>query len=415
MSAFLLFLSDFVFLYPLLMSFMWMVGGVIFYWRHERGQYKSPELEEYPLFSIMIPAHNESHQIANTVNELLHIDYPNYEIIIVDDGSTDDTAAIAHGLCEKHEQVRGVYLRDNQGKAAALNQACLATRGDYILTLDADALLDDQALKWMAWHFNKFPRVGAVTGNPRVLNRTTLLAKIQTGEYATIIGLIKRAQRIWGKVMTVSGVIAAFRKQALISVDFWDAGMSTEDIAITWKLERKFWDIRFEPRATCWILVPETLGGIWSQRLRWSMGGIEVLLRHMDIWKSWKQRRLWPVYLEYLLSSIWAYCFYLIVVIWAYQAIFNIFEPIRFAPPLPPAWTGSILALACLVLFWVSLLLDSAYDRKMFRYLFWVIWYPFMYWILSATAVVAAVPKVLFGKGQRGTWTSPDRGIHLKW
>jgi len=415
MRAFLLFLSDFVFLYPLLMSFMWMVGGVIFYWRHERGQYKPPDLEEYPLFSIMIPAHNESHQITNTVNELLHIDYPNYEIIIVDDGSTDGTAAIAHGLCEKHEQVRGVYLRDNQGKAAALNQACLITRGDYILTLDADALLDDQALKWMAWHFNKFPRVGAVTGNPRVLNRTTLLAKIQTGEYATIIGLIKRAQRIWGKVMTVSGVITAFRKQALVSVDFWDAGMSTEDIAITWKLERKFWDIRFEPRAICWILVPETLGGIWSQRLRWSMGGIEVLLRHMDIWKSWKQRRLWPVYLEYLLSSIWAYCFYLIIAIWAYQAIFNIFEPIRFAPPLPPAWTGSILALACLVLFWVSLLLDSAYDRKMFRYLFWVIWYPFMYWILSATAVVAAVPKVLFGKGQRGTWTSPDRGIHLKW
>jgi len=95
MRAFLLFLSDFVFLYPLLMSFMWMVGGVIFYWRHERGQYKPPDLEEYPLFSIMIPAHNESHQITNTVNELLHIDYPNYEIIIVDDGSTDGTAAIA--------------------------------------------------------------------------------------------------------------------------------------------------------------------------------------------------------------------------------------------------------------------------------------------------------------------------------
>ncbi len=415
MRAFLQFLSDFVFLYPLLMSFMWMVGGIIFYWRLERRHREPPVLEEYPMFSIIVPAHNEERQIANTVRELLDVDYPNYEIIVVDDGSTDNTASIVHDLCQKHEPVRGIYLRENQGKGRALNQACLMTRGDYILTLDADALLDSQALKWMAWHFNKFPRVGAVTGNPRVLNRTTLLAKIQTGEYATIIGLIKRAQRIWGKVMTVSGVVAAFRKQALISVGFWDPGMSTEDIAITWKLEKKFWDVRFEPRATAWILVPETLQGIWNQRVRWAMGGIEVLLKNKDVWKSWKQRRLWPVYLEYMLSSVWAYCFYLIIVIWGIQAIFNIFEPVRFNPPLPPMWTGSVLALACLVLFWVSLVLDYDYDKKMLRYLFWVIWYPFLYWILSATSVVVAVPRVLFGKEKRGVWASPDRGIHLKW
>jgi len=414
MAEFLQFLSDFVFFYPLFMSLVWMAGGVIFYWRHERRKKQPPLLENYPKFSIIVPAHNEGGHIRNTVEQLLEVDYPDYEIIVVDDGSTDDTAEIIHAMCQEHDVVRGAYMRQNQGKAAALNTACLISKGEYLLTMDADALLDPQALKWMAWHFIKFPRVGAVTGNPRVLNRTTLLAKIQTGEFATIIGMIKRAQRIWGKVMTVSGVIAAFRKEALLSVEFWDEGMQTEDIAVTWKLERKFWDVRFEPHATAWILVPETLKGLFNQRLRWAQGGIEVLLRHGDIWKHWNQRRLWPVFLEYLMSTTWAYAFWTLIGIWAYQAAFNIFEPIRFNPPLPPMWTGSVLAMACLILFFVGLILESDYDKKMPKYLFWVIWYPFIYWIVNVATAPLAVPKAIFNRNRSGTWISPDRGIHLK-
>ena len=232
------FINDFVYLYPLLMSFVWMIGGLIFYWRLERGFRNPPALKEWPPFSVLIPCHNEEGQISDTINQILELDYLQYEIIAIDDGSTDKTAEILHGLCKRHERVRAVYLTENQGKAAALNMGCLAAKNELLLTIDADALLDPQALKWMAWHFARGPRVGAVTGNPRVLNRTTLLAKIQTGEYSTIIGLIKRTQRIMGKVLTVSGVIAAFRRQALLSVGFWDTDMVTEDIDSTWKLEK---------------------------------------------------------------------------------------------------------------------------------------------------------------------------------
>ncbi|MDX8411106.1 MAG: poly-beta-1,6-N-acetyl-D-glucosamine synthase [Mariprofundaceae bacterium] len=414
MAEFLQFLSDFVFFYPLFMSIVWMVGGIIFYWRYERKKKTPPSLEDYPMFSVVVPAHNEGEHIRNTIEQLLKLDYPEYEIIVVDDGSSDNTAEIIHLLCKGHDAVRGVYMRQNQGKAVALNTACLISKGEYLLTIDADALLDPQALKWMAWHFKKFPRVGAITGNPRVLNRTTLLAKIQTGEFATIIGMIKRSQRIWGKVMTVSGVIAAFRKEALLSVEFWDEGMQTEDIAVTWKLERKFWDVRFEPHATAWILVPETLKGLFQQRLRWAQGGIEVLLRHGDIWKHWNQRRLWPVFLEYLMSTTWAYAFWTLIGIWAYQAVFNVFEPMRFNPPLPPMWTGSVLAMACLLLFFVGLILEADYDKQMPKYLFWVIWYPFIYWIVNVATAPLAVPKAIFNKNRSGIWTSPDRGIHLK-
>ncbi len=286
------FVNDFVYLYPLLMSFVWMIGGIIFYRRLERRITTPAVLDEYALFSIVIPCHNEERQIGDTIEQLLKLDYPDYEIIAVDDGSTDKTASILKDLCNKYKRVRAVYLKDNQGKGAALNMGCMVSRGDLILTIDADTLLDPEALKWMAWHFYKFPRVGAITGNPRVLNRTTLLAKIQTGEYATIIGLIKRAQRLLGKVLTVSGVIAAFRKQAVASVGFWDTDMLTEDIDITWKLEKQFWDVRYEPRAISWVLVPETIRGLWRQRLRWAQGGIEVLRKHKDIWQDWRQRRL---------------------------------------------------------------------------------------------------------------------------
>ena len=410
--AALYFLNDFVYLYPLLMSFVWMIGGIIFAHRLEKKDAEPPKLEKYPPFSILIPCHNEENNIENTVKHLLGLNYPEYEIIIIDDGSTDNSPVVFKELCNQHPQVRAVYLKQNQGKAAALNNACMIAQNDLILTMDADAFIDPNALKWIAWHFVTGPRVGAVTGNPRVLNRTSLLAKIQTGEFSTIIGLIKRTQRILGKVLTVSGVIAAFRRQALLSVGFWDTDMVTEDIDVTWKLEKNFWDVRYEPSAICWILVPETLKGLWRQRLRWSQGGVEVLRKHFNIWTDYRQRRLWPVYTEYVVSVIWAYSFWGLVALWGLKTIFNHSLPFAVMAPVPPAWTGSMLALTCMMQFLASLYLDRIYEKKMFKYLFWVIWYPFMYWMISSFTLLFATPKALFKKkGTRAVWKSPDRGL----
>ena len=406
------YISDFIYLYPLMMSFVWMIGGLLFYWRHERRRQQAPVLETCPFFSILVPCHNEQDQIVDTVEQLLELTYPAYEIIVIDDGSTDMTANRLKELCRNHERLRGVYLKQNQGKAAALNIGTLVSKGELLLTLDADALLSPDSLQWIAWHFVNFPRVGAVTGNPRIINRTSLLAKIQTGEFATIIGLIKRTQRLLGKVLTVSGVIAAFRKTALHSAGFWDTDMVTEDIDITWKLEKQFWDVRYEPRAVCWIYVPETLKGLWRQRMRWSQGGVEVLKKHRGIWLNWRQRRLWPVYLESTVSVIWSYCFWAMVFLWLFSALFGLSPAVAAAPPLPPKWTGSVLALTCILQFSVSLYVDRSYEKKIFRYLFWVIWYPFMYWMISSFTVIFATPKAIFKrKGQRAVWKSPDRGL----
>ena len=409
-------ISDFVFFYPLTMSLVWIVGAVIFYWRNERGkQGQLPELVDAERFSILVPAHNEVRQIETTVERLLALNYPDYEVIVADDGSTDGTTELLHRLCAQHERLRAVYMAQNGGKAAALNAACAVSRGDYILTIDADAQLEPDALRWMAWHFQQSPRVGAVTGNPRVLNRTTLLAKIQTGEFATIVGLIKRAQRaMFGKVLTVSGVIAAFRKQALVDVGMWDTHMATDDIDISWRLQRRFWDIRYEPRAIIWMLVPETVTGLWHQRLRWSLGGVEVLKKNADIWKDWKQRRLYPVYLEYAASVVWSYCLWLIVALRTLQMGADLLFGIEFGRGANPSWIGASLALLCIAMFLISLVLDNAYEKQMVRYLFWVIWYPIAYWLINASTVVIGFAKVMLrkkGAQGQGVWQSPDRGI----
>jgi len=130
MLTFFQLVNDFVYLYPLLMSFVWVIGSLIFYWRLERGANDISTIKEFPFFSVLVPCHDEEAQIHNTVVQLLELDYPKYEIIVIDDGSTDTTASIIHELSEKHEQVRAAYLKENQGKAAALNIGCLIARAD---------------------------------------------------------------------------------------------------------------------------------------------------------------------------------------------------------------------------------------------------------------------------------------------
>ena len=304
-------LEYFIFYYPLIMSLVWIQGAIFYFFHREiQDDYEDlPDLTDFhPKVSILIPAHNEEEALTSTLTAALASVYPDFEVIVIDDASTDKTAQIIREFCARDPRMRAIFMERNAGKAAALNAALFASTGEIIVTIDADAWLHKNAVAWLVQHF-KGPRVGAVTGNPRVRNRTNLISKIQVGEFSSIVGMIKRSQRILGKVLTVSGVIAAFRKQALLDVDLWDSDMATDDINVTWKLERRFWDIRYEPNSLCWILVPDTIMGLFKQRVRWAQGGTEVLLKYKDVWRSWKQRRLWPVYIEYVLSIFWSYCF----------------------------------------------------------------------------------------------------------
>lgn len=407
-------LQDFAFAYPLFMAYVWMIGGIAYYLHWERSDSTSidrpPELPEYPGATIIVPAHNEGNNIRETVSALLALRYPLFEIVIVNDGSTDETARILDELAEAHAAIRVVHLQTNQGKAAAMRAGTLAANYEFLVCIDGDAVLDPNAVHWLMRHFVDGPRVGAVTGNPRIRTRSTLLGKIQVVEFSSIIGLIKRAQRVYGRVFTVSGVVAAFRKRALQRVGYWDLDMVTDDIDVSWKLQLDHWAIRFESHALCWILMPETLRGLWKQRLRWAQGGVEVIIKYFRLMFSWRQRHMWPVFIEFFTSVMWAYTMVGLGVAALLGQLFDL-------PSMPdpsewlPSWSGVFLGITCLLQFATSLTIDSRYERNLLKYYFWVIWYPFAYWLLIMLTAVVAVPKAMLKrKGTRAVWVSPDRG-----
>lgn len=408
MDNFAIYVSLFVFWYPLVMSIVWIIGGILFY--HRREKKTVLPLTATPMISILIPCYNEEDTIENTIERLNQLNYPNYEIIAINDGSKDRTEVILDNISKKYEKLRVIQLKTNAGKANALYLGLIASKGEFLVGLDADAYLDADALGYMIPHFitpRYGERVGAVTGNPRVRNRSSLLAKIQLCEFSSIISLIKRTQRLLGKVMTVSGVIVMFRKRALIDCGLWDRDLITEDIGVTWKLQKRFWDIRYEPRAICWMLVPETIVGLWKQRIRWAQGGLEVIMRHWDIFLDWRYRRLLPVYIEQIFSIFWAIAWIILFIITIVQIITG--KQTFF----PMFWQGQYLSLLCLVQFVVAMSLDKRYDERLLKYYLWAIWYPTFYWYFNALVILRAIPKTLFRDKRKkfAVWDSPDRGI----
>lgn len=120
--------SSFVFLYPVVMAFVWMIGGLYFYLRREHGAPRveePPALDSYPLVSLVVPCHDEGPNVRETVRSLLDQRYPQIEVVALDDGSTDDTGAILDALAATDPRLRVVHLAENQGKAVALRTAAL--------------------------------------------------------------------------------------------------------------------------------------------------------------------------------------------------------------------------------------------------------------------------------------------------
>lgn len=406
-------LFQFAFFYPIIMSFFWMSGGLYYYVRRERNARArtDPPPMEFPFASLLVPCHNESDNVHETIAAAMAQRYPDFEVIAINDGSTDDTADKLNHLAEQHPRLRVIHMDRNLGKANAMRMGALAAGSEYLVCIDGDAMLDEYAMHWMVWHLKSGPRVGAVTGNPRIRNRSTLLGRLQVAEFSSIIGMIKRAQRVYGRVFTVSGVISAFRRTALHRIGYWAEDMITEDIDISWRLQMDHWDIRYEPNALCFILMPETLKGLWRQRLRWAQGGVEVLMRHGALLLRWRKRRMWAVLLEYLLSVTWAYTMLFIIVLWALGKFFQL-PPQLQVLNLLPSWHGVILALVCMLQFASSMIIDRRYETGVGRNYFWVIWYPMVYWVLSLVTTVVAVPRtVMKQRRTRATWVSPDRGI----
>lgn len=393
--------------YPIVTSIMWVSTSLLFRWRWEPASATPPARSApWPFVTVLVPAHNEQAVIARSVAAMLQLDYPAFEVIVIDDGSTDATTAALRPLMAD-TRLRLVSKRQNEGKAMALNDALPLANGSLLLCLDADAEPDAQLLRWMVPHFDS-ARVAAVTGNPRVRNTDTALARLQAIEFSSIISLLRRAQRVWGRVVTVSGVVVGFRRDAVVDVGGFSPDMPTEDIELTWKLQKRYYDVRYEPRALCWMTVPLSWRGLFRQRLRWARGLMQVLHKHADVIVTWKRRRMWPVFVESVLSILWALCFVLLTLVWT--ASYAVGMPPVGASPIPNLW-GMAIATICLLQLLTGAIVDRRYDHGILRSLPYAVWYPLLYWAFLALTTVLSLPY-LFRRPVQGPvrWTTAREG-----
>ena len=404
----------FLFGYPFIMSWYWMAGGALFYFTREissDAQGGPQPGESWRPISILVPCYNEGDNAEETLGTAAAVDYPEFEIIAINDGSRDNTAEVLDRLATRIPNLRVVHLAANQGKATALNTGSLLAKHELLVCIDGDALLDPQALYWVARDFRR-ATVGGIAGNPRIRNRTSLLGRLQVGEFSSIIGLIRRAQTTYGRLFTVSGVICAFRKRALNEAGWWSPRTITDDIDVTWRLQCAGWRVTYEPHTIAWILMPETLKGLWKQRLRWAEGGVQMMVDFFGRMVRCTSPSLLPTYINYLLSMLWAY-------VMTFSLIIGILWTVGLAPPkvlpgfqLIPEWWGLTLTITYLAQALVSHLLERRFEPHMLRSLFWIIWYPMAFWMINTATAVAALPIALLRpRKERTTWVSPDRGL----
>ena len=232
--------------------------------------------------TVLVPAYNEAAVIQPAIRSLLELDYPAYEVLVVDDGSTDETYARAAELegFYGHAAVR-VVSKANAGKAAALNTGIALARTPFVLCMDGDSRLSRETLRSAMRHFAD-PRVGAVAGNVKVVNRGNLWARLQALEYIEGLNMARRAQGFLRAVNIIPGPLGVFRREALLAAGGYDTDTFAEDADLTLKLLTSGWHVVYEDRAVAYTEAPEALLDLIKQRYRWTRGILQALRKRAD-------------------------------------------------------------------------------------------------------------------------------------
>ena len=241
--------------------------------------------ERWELFpiSIIVPAYNEADVIDGALASLTGLDYPELEVVVVDDGSTDETLRVAAAWEGRHgsTEIRVVTKR-NGGKAAALNTGIAASKYPFIFCMDADSYLEPHTLRQAMRQFDD-PSVGAVAGNVKVENRVGVLTRLQALEYIEGLNLPRRAQGFMAAVNIVPGPVGLFRREALREVGGYDTDTFAEDADLTLKLVAAGWKVVYEDTAIAWTQAPETWLDLIQQRYRWTRGILQSLRKRKGL------------------------------------------------------------------------------------------------------------------------------------
>ncbi len=298
-----------------------------------------------PPIALLAPAYNEALTIVESVRSLLSLQYPNFEIVVVNDGSTDTTLHVlieafglkpidrSHDLAVPHAPIIGLYGSANQprlvvvdkqngGKADALNAGINVSRAPIICSMDADSLLEPDALLRAVRPFVDDPiRTIAVGGTVRIANGCRIdhgqvaevrvpsnpLALLQTVEYLRAFLMARLAWSRVNALTIISGAFGLFRRANVIEVGGYTRGTVGEDMELVVKLHRLMRDqkrpyrVAFIPEPVCWTEAPETLSVLGRQRSRWHRGALETFESHRDMLFNRRYGRVGTVGFGYIL------------------------------------------------------------------------------------------------------------------
>ncbi len=344
-----------------------------------------------PFVSIIIPAYNEGLNLKASVESLLKLNYPNYELIIVNDGSKDNTKEVGKSLVGMQNGLTSkikvsLINKPNGGKAKALNAGIQYSTADFVVCMDGDSVLTPDTLKNAVSHFSD-PNVGAVAGNVKIANRKRWLTDLQALEYVEGLNLARAAQGYVRMVNIIPGPIGIFRKEALKDVGYYSSDTFAEDADLTLKILSLGWKVNYEPNAQALTEAPVKLHQLLKQRYRWTRGILQAMRKHKKhlvnptlnfnntivLWGMFYESLLWPA------MNIFANLFFISV------AVFNDMSSLIFY------WWASIALLD-----FMSAVYCIAVEKEEFRLVPWALVYRMVFVLLiDVTKVMATVEEFL--------------------
>lgn len=289
----------------------------------ERNVGGEERARELPFISVIVPAYNEEDVIEGALASLAALEYPELEVLVIDDGSTDDTLQKASEWEGRHDNVEfRVFTKSNGGKATALNTGIGLARHPFLLCMDADSRLEPGALQRAMQQFSD-PSVGGVAGNVKVGNRGKLITRLQALEYVEGLNLPRRAQGFMAAVNIIPGPVGLFRREALEDVGNYDTDTFAEDADLTLKMVAAGWKVVYDDSAVAWTEAPESWLDLVQQRYRWTRGILQSLRKRKGLFlKPFPDFPLWLSVVEmgfeavvWPIMNVYAHLFFALVAI----------------------------------------------------------------------------------------------------
>ena len=356
-----------------------------------------------PPVTVIIPAYNEENVVCRTIRTVLDSNYPDFSVIVVDDGSTDGTAEAVRSEFSSEKRVTFI-CKENGGKASALNIGVSMAQTEIVVCLDADTIFARDTIRHLVRQFED-PQVGAVAGNVKVGNRKNMLTIWQSIEYITSQNFDRRAYAALNSVAVVPGAVGAWRKSAIIEAGGYEHDTLAEDTDLTFRVRLLGYHVRAENDALAYTEAPDTVKTLAKQRFRWAFGILQSLWKH-------RQALFNPDY--------GALSCFVMPSMWVYNVFLQVFSPLVDLTVLLALFSGqSIIVLSYYAAFFAidmfAALIAVRLDNEDWRLLWWLLiqrifYRQFMYCVIISSILAALRGGVVgWGKLQRkATVTLPE-------